>query len=464
MLNSPSAMSTLVRIATDGILNSLLAGVAITLVAWAVTQLFGRHGSGTRFAVWFSALVAITFLPWFGFWRGGQGQVASNPSRGAVMLPASFAGYLFTVWMIGAAFGLLRIGSGLSRLRKLRSTCTPVDLNRLNSALCESLAEIQSRRRVTLWSSDAVRVPAALGYFRPIVVVPTWALQELPPGELDAILLHELAHLRRWDDWTNLAQKFVKAILFFHPAVWFIESRLSLEREMACDDAVLAADFSPRAYAESLLGLAEKSFLRRGVQLAQAAVSHVHQLKARVVEIMRKDRKGSGRVWTPAVTLMAMAGIISIYSTSRAPQLFTVSSNESQQSASVENASSPPIDSRLGPVNLSRLDAAPRMRRVAHSSGPVRPRITRRVTPDAQISLARFSAQQAGFEDQIAAASLTVLSDFAASQANSVPSAVLVVMQGEQFGVDGPVLWRLTIVRLTRAQRRAIFGGIPKQI
>jgi len=65
-------------------------------------------------------------------------------------------------------------------------------------------------------------------------------------------LLHEFAHLGRWDDWTNLAQKLVRTIFFFHPAVWWIEKRLSLEREMACDDVVLAETQNPRAYAECL--------------------------------------------------------------------------------------------------------------------------------------------------------------------------------------------------------------------
>src|SRR6202011_3024466 len=98
---------------------------------------------------------------------------------------------------------------------------------------------------------------------RPLVVIPAWARQELSTTELQAILLHELAHLRRWDDWTNLVQKIVGALLFFHPAVWWIEQRLSLEREMACDDVVLAETVSPRGYAECLLSLAEKSLLRR---------------------------------------------------------------------------------------------------------------------------------------------------------------------------------------------------------
>ena len=80
---------------------------------------------------------------------------------------------------------------------RLRATCTPVDLNQIDPSLRTILAEAQKHRRVTLCSSDAVRVPAAIGYFRPIVVFPAWALQEIPTTELNAILLHELAHLRR---------------------------------------------------------------------------------------------------------------------------------------------------------------------------------------------------------------------------------------------------------------------------
>src|SRR5213078_2563160 len=120
----------------------------------------------------------------------------------------------------------------------------------------------------------------------PTVVIPAWLMEELPAAELNQILLHELAHLSRWDDWSNLAQKIVKALFFFHPAVWWIERKVSLEREMACDDAVLAENHSPRAYAECLVHLAEKSVLRRGVALAQAAVGRIRQTTLRVAQIL----------------------------------------------------------------------------------------------------------------------------------------------------------------------------------
>jgi beta-lactamase regulating signal transducer with metallopeptidase domain len=440
------------EIASEGILNSLLAGIAIALLAWAIALLFSRHGSGTRFAVWFSALVAIAVVPWVGHFGLGRGYPVSGISRGAVTLPASFASYLFAGWAIGATFGLLRVGLGLSRLRQLRSTFTAIELGQLSSTLRARLAEIQAHRCVTLCSSDAVRVPAAMGYFRPIVVFPAWALQEIPAAELEAILLHELAHLRRWDDWTNLAQKVVKAIFFFHPAVWFIESRLSIEREMACDDAVLASNFSPRAYAESLLGLAEKSFLRRGVQLAQAAVGHIQQLKARIVEILRSDRQGSGRVWKPAVALMAVAGIVSTYSVSRGPHLFAFSNSEAQRSSALANANSNalPTDHQLQPVNLAYVDQSRHSNAVIHLASTTRVRVTRR-------------RPQHVVGDEITAPPMMVLSSLMESQNNATPSAVLVVMQGQQFCADGPIFWRLTVVHLTPAQQRILSGGVPKQ-
>jgi hypothetical protein len=293
-----------------------------------------------------------------------------------------------------------------------------------------------------------------------------WALQEIPEAELEAILLHELAHLRRYDDWTNLAQKVIKAVFFFHPAVWFIEGRLTLEREMACDDAVLAANFSPRSYAESLLGLAEKSFLHRGIELAQAAVSHVQQLKARIVEILRRDREGSGRVWKPAIALMTMAGILSLYGVSRGPQLFAFTSNGTQVAsfASSNNINSLPGVDTLHPVNLSFVGPAPGMSPVSLATSATRLRIVRRLQPEPSVALAQHEVPQQLAEDDLAAAPVLVPANFRTANPIVLPSAVLVVMQTEQFAIDGPVFWRITLVHLTPAQQRAITGGVPKQI
>src|ERR1035438_4948637 len=107
---TPNGLRSIAQIATAGILNTLLSGIAVALLAWAVTLLFARRGAGTRFAVWFFALVAIATLPWF--WRLGviRGYAASGDLRSVVTLPTSMAVYLFLGWLVGAAFGMIRVG------------------------------------------------------------------------------------------------------------------------------------------------------------------------------------------------------------------------------------------------------------------------------------------------------------------------------------------------------------------
>ena len=427
-------LHAITRFAADGVFNSLLAGGVIALLAGGVTRLVRRHGSGTRFAVWFWALVAIVILPWVGSIVAACRASAPTLAHSALTLPASFAVYLLTAWVIGASFGLLRVGHGLYRLRRLRATCTPVNPDQLDPRLFAVVA--REGRGVTLCISDAVRVPAAIGYFRPMVLLPAWTLVEIQPDELKAILLHELAHLRRWDDWTNLAQKIVKAVFFFHPAVWFIESQLTLEREMACDDVVLATSFSPRAYAQSLVGLAEKSFLRRGVQLAQAAVGHVQQLRLRLAEILRSDRsrQASAPVWKPAIALISLAGMLSAYGFSWAPRLISFS-NDAPVIALAPSASPTGLDQtaiQLRPVNLSYAD-----------------RIQRANSPVGKVERAHLRVPRHAL--------LT-------PPLKPAAAPVIVVFQGEQFGANGQVLWRVTIVHLTPFQQRILSRGLAKQI
>jgi beta-lactamase regulating signal transducer with metallopeptidase domain len=451
------------RFISGGLLNSLVVGIAIALLAWAIATIARRQGSGTRFVVWFFALLAIVVLPWVGSVGVAAHGMAPTLATGFVTLPGSFASLFFVVWIIGASLGLLHLAHGLYRLQRLRATCTPIDLKQLDPDMRSSLAAA-SQRRVTLCTSDAVRVPAAMGYFSPIVVFPSWAVAEIPPAELHAILLHELAHLRRWDDWTNLAQKMVKAVFFFHPAVWFIESRLTLEREMACDDAVLAADFNARAYAESLVGLAEKSFLRRGVQLAQAAVGHVQQLKFRLAEILRKDKgkHGSARLRRPAIAMMSLAGIVLVYGGTHAPHLIAFSSAAQQvASGSIgSHALSPANDVHLQPVNLNYSARPQPSIAPACKVRRARLRVTHHVAGAPRILLAQRAR---GMQMAEVVPPQIVLSNFPIDR-NSTPAPILVVFQGEQFSPNGPVFWRVTILHLTPAQQRTIAGGIQKQI
>jgi Zn-dependent protease with chaperone function len=312
-------LQSLAQLSAERMLNSMVLGTGIALLAWILLRALGRQNSGTRFAVWFAALLGIAMIPAFGNWHSG-GSGLAKPS--AITIPGSWALYIFSGWLVLAGLGLIRLGVGFWRLRHVRKTSVSVDFSAFDPALRATLRALDSRRAVRLCVSDELRVPTAIGVTKPLIVIPSWALQDLNPTELNAVLLHELAHLRRWDDWTNLVQKIVAALFFFHPAVWWIEKKLELEREMACDDLVLANSAHPRAYAECLVSMAEKTFLRRGLSLAQAVIDRGRHISLRVSQILDVNRPSATRVWRPAPLLLAAcSSLVCLVVLSYAPRL-----------------------------------------------------------------------------------------------------------------------------------------------
>jgi beta-lactamase regulating signal transducer with metallopeptidase domain len=292
------------------LIDSMIEGLLLCLFAALLLRLVRRQNAATRFAVGFSTLLAIALLP---LTRSFFPHNAASSATPSFVVPESWALYLFSGWAAIAILLLARVARSVWHLHKLRSTCVPIDSSGIDSTIIDTLRRKRMRRSVTLCTSERVRVPTALGLVKPAIVIPRWVMQDLSAAELNQVVLHELAHLRRWDDWTNLAQQIVKALFFFHPAVWWIEKKISLEREMACDDAVLTETQSPRAYAQCLAHLAERSFVQRGVALAQALVGRVAQTSQRVAQILDVNRpKGSSRIWKPAVS--AMAGVLMLCS------------------------------------------------------------------------------------------------------------------------------------------------------
>jgi beta-lactamase regulating signal transducer with metallopeptidase domain len=330
MIAAPD-FAAIAQMSAERIVYCLAEGTLVAAFAGCLLRVLRGRNASTRFAVWFSAMAAIALLPLFGMaWSlsAGQAQSATLPARSPIALPSSWAFYLFAAWAGIAAVALARVGAGLVQICALRRSCVSVDISSLDPVLRETLSRSRTGRPVAFCISDLVQAPTALGLANPAVIMPAWLLQELSPAELNQVLVHELAHLRRWDDWTNLTQKIVKAVLFFHPAVWWIERRVTLEREMACDEAVLAETASPRAYAECLAHLAEKSFLRRTILMAQAAVGRVSQTSLRVAHILDVNRPAATtRVWKPAVSLVAVFAVACLAWLARTPQLVSFEPN-----------------------------------------------------------------------------------------------------------------------------------------
>jgi bla regulator protein blaR1 len=317
-----ASLNTMAEIFALRLLDSLVEGGVICLCAALILRLVPRQNAATRFAVWFSALVAVALLPWIsGAWLHTRGANAAA-GHAAIALPESWAIYFLAGWGTLALWFSLRLGRAIWHLNALRTSSISVDPCELDPVLQRTLQHHGGRRQIALCTSEQVRVPTAVGLVKPAVLIPDALMRELSPGELNQVVLHELAHLRRWDDWTNLIQQALTALLFFHPAVWWIEKKLGLEREMACDDAVLAETASPRAYAECLARLAEKTFLTRGIALAQSVLGKVRQTSARVARILDVNRPAPApHTSRMAVSLVAVLAIVCAVVYSRSPKL-----------------------------------------------------------------------------------------------------------------------------------------------
>ena len=319
-------------------INSLPEGMLIALFAWTVLRVLPRQNSRTRFAVWFTALLAMAGLPLVeglnlgGFTLAGmharilETKIMTAGAKSAIALPAHWAPFIFLVWLVIAFVALTRLALSLWHLAALRQTCTPLNPDGLEASLRATVAELnaaesRASRSVTIATSETVRVPAALGLWKPMIVLPAWTLRELPAQELSIILRHEFAHLRRWDDWTNLLQKIVRALFFFHPAVWWIENRLSVEREMACDDVVVAQTDNPMGYARCLVSLLERSLAQRGWTMAQAIVHRAREASLRLTQILDKDRPASTRISKPALGLVSAFAVLCVAMLPQTPEL-----------------------------------------------------------------------------------------------------------------------------------------------
>ncbi len=471
----------LAQIFAERMLNGVAEGIVLAIFGWALLRVSGRQNSSTRFAVWFSMMVAIAALPFLGS-RAFAGASLASTSHFAFQLPASDAVDIFVVWALIASAGLAKIGFGFWQLRRLRQSCAVMDSAILDPVLRNTLAQFGTSRPVTICTSERVRTPAAIGFLKPAIIFPPWILQELSPVELNAVLLHELAHLRRWDDWTNLAQEIMRALFFFHPAFWWIGRGLALEREMACDDFVLAGNSNPRAYAQCLVSVAEKSFLRRSLALVQAVGGRMQQTTQRVMRILDSERPAATRVYRPTLAMVAAFSAVCLIALPHAPRLVSFNGNDAGFSESAfRGFATPALDSAN--VAAKMIPAALH----GQAAYPFRSDIPPRTTPGHAVRLTSRSIYNRRAARNVASARLAArridssprfnsarmidanMINANASSSNTVdsvnaPKAMLLVIQTETVDSDGQV-WSVSIMRLTvfhPANRRIQKGIVPK--
>lgn len=280
--------------------STLLAGVA-ALLAWTLR----RQSAGVRYWLWLVAsvkfLIPLSLLVEVGrhlAWSGGPAaatprlqiaiDVISAPSSGSILPDIARAWpALLGAWLCGF---LAAVGVWCGQWRKLSAVA------RQGLPLCEC-PEIESLRRIERRLGTATKIeirlcraslePGVFGIFRPVLLWPAGISEHLGDPQLEAILAHELQHVRRRDNLAAAIHMFTQALFWFHPLVWWLGARMVEERERACDERVLALGTDRQAYAEGILKVCEFCLAS---PLASVAGVAGGDLKKRMVNIMT-DRK-----------------------------------------------------------------------------------------------------------------------------------------------------------------------------
>lgn len=163
--------------------------------------------------------------------------------------------WIVGLWLVGVLVLSVQLASGWRATRRLTTVGSRAVPDAWQQAFDRLAAQLRVSRPVRLVASALVQVPAVIGWWRPVILIPVSVLTGggLTPLQLDALLVHELAHVRRHDYLVNLLQTVIEALLFYHPAVWWVSSRVREEREHCCDDLAVAACGDARFYATALL-------------------------------------------------------------------------------------------------------------------------------------------------------------------------------------------------------------------
>lgn len=174
------------------------------------------------------------------------------------------------LWLAGVCLLALRAAGGWVRLRSLRRKAQLTVPPAIQKSFAKVVAQLRLAQPVALRISAEVISPLAIGIWRTSVILPLSVVTSLSPEQLEAVLAHELAHIRRWDYFCNLLQTAIECLFFFHPAVWWMSRRTRELREMCCDEIAARTCADPGIYAEALLQMEE----RRAEHLQLAVALH----------------------------------------------------------------------------------------------------------------------------------------------------------------------------------------------
>ena len=268
------------------LLHSFWQGLVLMILLWALLRLIRQEKANLRFGLAMAALFLLlcTFAGTFFYeWESLEPVVITAQEVTSVDFPltelsvkpveptlweqvqreanalffqlSENAVWMAGLWLLGSLFFSARLGLGLWQVHQLRKQREPFSEHwqQIATGLQQKLG---IRRKVSFSCSEQVESPLTLGWLTPVILLPSAMLMAMPADQLESILVHELAHIRRHDYLWNLLQSLAEVVLFYHPAYWYMASVLEQDREMACDAITLKVTGRPQVYAQALLQVA----------------------------------------------------------------------------------------------------------------------------------------------------------------------------------------------------------------
>jgi hypothetical protein len=299
-----AALSIVRRAATRYVL--CVATLVLMVAAPAATFLVLRHPASGPRARAVTALAELKVPRPVPPTRAHDFEPAAAQRDGGPELPQGPEVWLLEFWLAGVGILSVRALGGLCLLERMRHRETnPV------SAELEAMARglerrLGLRRALRYCQCRHLEAPAVIGWLRPVVLLPVSALTGLSPEQLEAVIAHELAHIRRHDAFVNLFQIGAETLLFYHPAVWWVSSQIRTEREHCCDDVAVSACGDVPEYARALMLMEE---WRRAPRLAMAA--NGSRLRSRVLRLLGLEiRHGTARAMGFAAASLCLALVL----------------------------------------------------------------------------------------------------------------------------------------------------------
>ncbi|MBA0083571.1 MAG: M56 family metallopeptidase [Acidobacteria bacterium Pan2503] len=340
----------------SAVLNTLWLALAVAAVIWLALRLMPRVNAATRHAVWWAVLALVVLMPLATLLprpapsvpspartekqirtRAQSSSSAVKPlvatdadapappltsaplhalySRAAAaprvrvpieFHPGNWPSRLLFLWMAVSCLLLGRIVQSYLHLRGLRNRARPASAE-LVVRFEQRLRDSRTSRAPQVLVSDEVISPLAAGFLPPVVILPDLLLEKIGEAELDYVLFHELAHVVRRDDWSNLMGRLASAAFVLHPVAAWVLRRIEREREIACDDWVVAATGSTVHYAATLARLFEFCCTRRRELLATGMAHRSSNLGERIEILLRPRFHSSPSVSLPGVSFCVAA-------------------------------------------------------------------------------------------------------------------------------------------------------------